>query len=355
MLTTYAKIKVFPDGEINLTVKQNVKQTPKVVEHAKETRFYNRLEKAENRRIIINELNGLSFLEEDRRKRERLIRELETKTTIQNAKRSARRARQTLYDICKCNEFLFFVTFTYSPEEVDRLNDEITRRTFSVWANKIRKYYPNMYYIAVPEYHKKGGLHYHLLIGGIKWEDLKPKFYKLDKNGAPIYSVTAWKWGWSTVSRIKNTEATKHYICKYITKQHYDDRFYQKRRFHTSHNIIRPNLYHAESEEGGIWKTLNLDVWKVQYLHERNRYGVFTFDGTGEYIPEYNDNGTRETMKRIARACAEDKANAARAARGYLTIGTLNRKAFDIEKEKRLFQQSFEDTQKWWHSQFLDF
>lgn len=56
MLTTYAKIKVFPDGEINLTVKQNVKQTPKVVEHAKETRLYNRLAKAENRRIIINEL-----------------------------------------------------------------------------------------------------------------------------------------------------------------------------------------------------------------------------------------------------------------------------------------------------------
>ena len=332
MLTTYAKIKVFPDGEINLTVKQNIKQTQKVIENAKIARRVNKLAEKVEKLKIVERVNRLTFLEEDKREREKLIKRLNVTTTIENAKRSARRARSNLYDICKCNDFDFFVTFTYSPEEVERLDDDITRRTFSIWANSMRKYYPHMYYVAVPEYHKKGGLHYHLLIGGIKWEDLKPKFWKLDKNGAPVYNATAWEYGFSTISRIKNAEATKHYICKYIAKQHFDERFFQKRRFHASHNIQRPTIYHAESEDGNIWNTLDLNVWKVQYLSEQSRFGVFTFDGDGLYIPEYNDEGTRETMKNIARACAEQGARPDRAPRDHLTIRTLKSIRHSFEK-----------------------
>lgn len=338
MYTTYAKIKVFPDEGIELTLSKNKKVSLETIEQARLVKEEKKKAKGEIKNKLIRELNRLTFLEQDKIKRETLERELNDldnrPINYLNLKHTARRARQTLYDICKCNDFQFFVTFTYDPERKERLNDEVTRRTFSVWANNMRRYYPNMYYIAVPEYHKKGGIHYHMLVGGIKWEDLKPKFWKLDKNGTPIYNVTAWTWGYSTVTRIKNGEAAKHYVCKYITKQHFDERFFGKRRFHTSQNIIRPTTYHAESEDGSVWGALDLDMWQVKYLHKRKHYGVFYCDGDGVYNPEYNDNGTRQAMQWLAEISKTTRGETApdelqpQPTRGetalYLTIGTLN-------------------------------
>lgn len=347
MYTTYAKIKVFPDEGIELTLSKNKKVSQEIIEYARQVKEEKKKEKGELKSRIIAEINRLTFLESDKRKREILEKELNDLDTPQinylNLKHTARRARQTLYDICKCNDFQFFVTFTYDPEKKERLNDEVTRRTFSVWANNMRRYYPNMYYIAVPEYHKKGGIHYHMLVGGIKWEDLKPKFWKLDKNGTPVYNVTAWTWGYSTVTRIKNGEAAKHYVCKYITKQHFDERFFGKRRFHTSHNIVRPTTYRAESDDGSIWGSLNLNLWQVKYLHKRKHYGVFYCDGTGAYVPEYNDRGTREAMEYLAEISKPTRGNAAadevqpQPTRGnaasHLTIGTHNSIEPTIEYE----------------------
>lgn len=325
MLTTYVKAKVFPDGGIKIFVKDSQKHTPESIENSVIIKKANKIEKAERNKKIIEKINRLTFLEEDKPKREKLEKEL-NKIDLINCKRSARRARQELYEICKCNDFKFFVTFTYDPEKKDRLNDEITRRTFTIWANNMRKLYPDMFYVAVPEYHFLGGLHYHLLVGGIKWEDMKPQFWKLDKNGTPIYTATAWRWGWSTVSVIKNIEASKHYICKYITKQHFDERFFGKRRFHTSHNIIRPHVYSCESENGDIWTTLNLDMWQVLYLHKEKRFGVFYTDGNGILDTTYNDAGTRSAMKIIADASKQSRTRDAFASAGrpHSTIRTLN-------------------------------
>lgn len=339
MITSYAKIKVFPDGGMYLTIKDNPKQTKERTEKALVTKKLNEIERAANKVEIIKKLNKLTFLKEDRAKRERLLKELEPKINIADIKHSARRARQNLYDICLCNDFQYFVTFTYDKEKIDRYNDEKTRRAFSIWANNIRKIYPDMYYVAVCEYHEKGALHYHLLVGGIKWEDLKPEFWKLDKKTlAPIYTVGAWPWGYSTVSRIRNGEAAKHYICKYITKQHFDERFFNKRRFHTSHNIIRPTVYSAESVDGNIWEALNLDMWEVRYLHAGKNYGVFYTDGNGVMNTEYNDEGTRERIKAIAEAgkLARDRfTRRAQVARPcpHLTIRTLNSKIAELNSK----------------------
>ena len=120
MITSYAKIKVFPDGGMYLTIKDNPKQTKERTEKALVTKKLNEIERAANKVEIIKKLNKLTFLKEDRAKRERLLKELEPKINIADIKHSARRARQNLYDICLCNDFQYFVTFTYDKEKIDR-------------------------------------------------------------------------------------------------------------------------------------------------------------------------------------------------------------------------------------------
>lgn len=332
-LTTYIQAKIFPDNIVSLLVKDGRPFTAESLARAMWTKEENKERRAERKARILARINELTMLDEDKAEREKLEEELKDKPSdITSMVRSARRSRQTLYDIARCNDFDFFVTITFDKEKVERLNDEATRRTFTKWANFVRKKFPSMFYCAVPEYHKKGGLHYHLLVGGIKWDDLRPVFWKLDKHGAPIYSVMAWPYGFSTVSRLKNREAAKHYVCKYITKQHYDLRFFRKRRFQTSHNISRPRIYHMESTDGSVWQSLSMNLWKVRYFAKSKRYGVFEGSADGLACFGYNDEATVAGVRSLARVRAADRWRfapdraPARASASHLTIGTLYRK-----------------------------
>ena len=145
-----------------------------------------------------------------------------------------------------------------------------------------------MYYVTSPEYHQKGGLHFHLLIGGITFDDLKcvpattSKGKFIFKNGKQIFNVTAWKWGHSTLSKIENSEASKHYICKYITKQNLDDRFFGKRRYYASQNINRPIVTKWVETPEDCFKYINTDVYLIAYCDTLKKYAVLTTDGNGE-------------------------------------------------------------------------
>ena len=137
---------------------------------------------------------------------------------------------------------------------------------YQKWSNYIRKQFPNVYYITVPEYHKKGGLHFHILMGGISMEELQltdsgfvvchwtkkgvilKEDFELQKenhsltitDGLTIYNVGAWATGsgsnrvalgWSTATEIQSQEATTYYVTKYLTKGGIDLRFYNRKRY----------------------------------------------------------------------------------------------------------------------------
>ncbi len=234
------------------------------------------------------------------------------KHTMESAIESSRRARQMLLDLVENNTFNYFVTLTFSPEEVeDRLNDEETKFAFQMWRKSIRRRLPNMYYIAVPEYHKKGGLHFHLLVGGVDSEDLKltstdkvccswlPKkactfeYYEKHKKGKQlkptdgllIFKVNAWKKGFSNATVIVNSDAAKYYVTKYISKGTIDSRFLHKKRFYCSQNIVRPYvekikspIISGEKLENGfivtpdLLKKFDLNNFEVNYLDNDKQY-----------------------------------------------------------------------------------
>lgn len=166
---------------------------------------------------------------------------------LENAIRSMNRSKNNLMDILKSNDFNFFVTLTFDKNKIDRLDDKKTRKEFAKFVKDLRKDFNNMIYVAVPEYHKKGGLHFHLLLGKVTAEELglvdSGKFVKNGRcKGQTIFNVTKWGSGFSTATKVLDTNAVKYYLSKYLTKGKVDPRFFGKKRFYVSQNIERPQV-----------------------------------------------------------------------------------------------------------------
>lgn len=215
-----------------------------------------KLKRYRNGRIVLSSKINSEYDYDIDRSRKKVI-------MVRNALMSAKRSKQTIEDICENNQFMWFVTLTFGTQE--RLNDTYVKAEWDRWRHQFRKMFPHAYYIAVPEYHKRGGLHIHMCLGGVDEDDLeltdsgnvcchwvkngscKRSYFEATKDmndlketdGEIVYNVGAWKLGFSTATKIHSQAATKAYICKYISKGGMDTRFYNAKRYWASRNVER--------------------------------------------------------------------------------------------------------------------
>lgn len=126
-----------------------------------------------------------------------------------------RRARDRIFDLIYLNEFQFFATFTFNPKKTDSFSVEEVMKKVKQWLDNHQKR-NGLKYVMVPEYHKSGRIHLHMLYSG----DLKLKSSgKWTKQGKPIYNCTSWRYGFSTVIPCdQNRAKLAFYVSKYVTK-----------------------------------------------------------------------------------------------------------------------------------------
>lgn len=143
-------------------------------------------------------------------------------------------------EILSANTWNYFVTLTFNSEEQDRMDDKAVCKQWTKFRRDIRVRYPAMRYVAVMERHKSGAIHFHLVVGGITETELKLVYSgHNDKKGREIYNCYAWKYGFSTVTKVDDTEKVSSYILKYIGKSlGVSDDF--KKRYWASKNCNRP-------------------------------------------------------------------------------------------------------------------
>ena len=145
------------------------------------------------------------------------------------AKQSAQaRAQRAIYDIALLNPWDWMFSWTLDPQKVDRYDpNEVYRFLKPALSNLHQR--KGFVYLLVPEYHKlkpgekRPGIHFHGLcrFDSVKLERAmksgKPRF---DKHGRPVYNMTDWPYGWSTVVPLDDdSQKVAAYIAKYITKQ----------------------------------------------------------------------------------------------------------------------------------------
>lgn len=124
------------------------------------------------------------------------------------------RARGKVFELALCNPWKYWCTFTLSPEKYDRYNLEIYKKDFSEFIHNTNRRRENkITYILIPEMHEDGAWHMHGFINGLLESDLK-----LNDNDYLTWQKYNDKFGFMSLSKIKDLEKTAKYSMKYMTK-----------------------------------------------------------------------------------------------------------------------------------------
>lgn len=155
------------------------------------------------------------------------------------SERSIRRARQSFFKLSKnhldANEALpYFITLTYHNEyEVPpsfadsyKFLSSFFKRTKEIFGDHIS-------YIAVPEYQERAFLHFHALVWGL------PKSVENERTTRILQRC--WLQGYTDVRpAVYKSDALAGYLAKYFTKAYGDGRFFNRKAYTSSRNLIRP-------------------------------------------------------------------------------------------------------------------
>lgn len=136
-----------------------------------------------------------------------------------------KRAKTNVYDICRSNEWDYFLTLTFSPDKVNRYDySECLKKLQRRFENIRNKYAPDMKYVLVPELHKDGAVHFHGLISGCNSKYFEPAINPQDGSfiyfkGNKVYNWNLYTLGYATATAVLDTQKVSFYITKYLTKQ----------------------------------------------------------------------------------------------------------------------------------------
>ena len=167
-----------------------------------------------------------------------------------------------------------FITLTFKENLTDIVQ---ANKIFNAWVSNIRKLKKDFKYIAVPEFQKRGAVHYHVL-SNLGREDTNIIYLQKERVGkakdlTTIYDVKYWIKGFARVDFIKSDYKKIYgYICKYMTKD-IDNKLFGKHRYFNSQNLVKP-------------QTEYLDLTKKE---DYDYFMKLTNNKSVEYTSDYKD------------------------------------------------------------------
>lgn len=134
-----------------------------------------------------------------------------------------------------------FITLTFKENITDIV---YANKIFNAWVSNVRKLKKDFKYIAVPEFQKRGAVHYHILsnLGKEDTNIVIPQKERTEKTKdlTTLFDVKYWSRGFARVDFIKGDyKKIYSYICKYMTKD-IDDKLFGKHRYFNSQNLNKP-------------------------------------------------------------------------------------------------------------------
>lgn len=132
-------------------------------------------------------------------------------------------------------EWKSFLTLTYADNMQDVAQAKLDLRYFVKNIKKVKK---DFKYIAIPEFQKRGAIHFHLLTN-LSLQD--NNIITKQKNNNKYYDVKYWNKGFTSYEDISgDVKKIVGYISKYMTKDNADDRLFNFKRYTASQNLIKP-------------------------------------------------------------------------------------------------------------------
>lgn len=175
---------------------------------------------------------------------------------------NVRRTRIKIRRLVNSNQDLDrFMTLTFNTPELDLVS---ANPKFNDFILRVRFRFPDFKYLCVPEFQKKSArVHYHLLcnIPFINSDEL----------------VALWGHGFVFIRKVDSVDNLGAYVCKYLGKANFDTRYFRKKKFFYSYNLLRAVVVDKFEEVVEVLKNLPLQ-WS-QFIKK-----VFEFDFETKYL-----------------------------------------------------------------------
>jgi len=153
------------------------------------------------------------------------------------------------------------IFLTLTMVEVVRI--EISYGLLTRFIQRLRRLYGKDFrYIAVPEFQKRGAVHFHLLAWG-----LPAKIEINESNNRTIQHV--WQYGFVDCFRTDGSPKLAQYVAKYMHKAVFDDRLHLQKAYVCSRNVLRPLSFSSSAVVGASSEIWGIDLSTASPLREK--------------------------------------------------------------------------------------
>lgn len=190
--------------------------------------------------------------------------------------KSHMRTYKLAYDAIMYNKksWVYFLTFTFDPKQVDRKNYRACADLLIKWLDKSKKDCRGLKYVIIPELHKDGAIHFHGLFSSHLRKLLKDSGHF--QNGHRIFNVNNYGYGFTTASVISDNDKTCSYILKYLTKD-ICQFSYGFRKLWRSRNLMKPSVTTYQVDDDGIQKVNEYALANSCFV-KRNKFKYWAYD-----------------------------------------------------------------------------
>lgn len=137
-------------------------------------------------------------------------------------------------------------------------------RIFTGFAVRLRTVYGKDFrYIAVPEFQKRGAVHFHVLVWGIKKE-------VLEEETTTRRIQRLWAHGFVDFIVTDGSPKLAAYLSKYLSKAMQDVRLGGERAYSCSRNVLRPVRVATKAFGDDVLDQWGVDRSKPEYVHKFN-------------------------------------------------------------------------------------
>lgn len=175
-----------------------------------------------------------------------------------------------------------FITLTFK-ENIQDIN--YTNKRFKYFIDKVKRVNKDFKYIAIPEFQKRGAVHYHLLTNLKVDSDIIPKRplkrlfnpSSMTWKELTYYDIKYWNDGYSSAEELNNDcKKVVGYISKYMTKD-IDNRLFNHRRYLHSTNLNLPKKSFIDMNDNNHFKFYKEKIQGADLIYQNS------------YINSYNN------------------------------------------------------------------
>ena len=187
--------------------------------------------------------------------------------------RNITRSKIDCQRLAKCNadDWKTFITLTFEENitDISLANKELRK-----FINKIKRVFKDFKCIGIPEFQKRGAVHYHLLTN----IDINDKLLIYSQVDNEEYKhVKYWTKGFTKVDKLENDiKKIIGYISKYMTKD-IDNRLFNRHRYFYTRNLKKPKINYLDLD-----KSIDIDFYNKKLKGKELIY-------KNDYINTYNN------------------------------------------------------------------